>query len=102
MGIITVIIAASCVLSAGLAFLLRRGFGPDCHWTRTLAAGFAQTLLIVVGASIWEVVLRPEYDRSGSDGGFMTPLAGLIFGFLLVLFNLVANLVAASWVGRTE
>jgi chromate transport protein ChrA len=57
---------------------------------KLLAAGFAPTFLLIFILWVWD----SQIDYSSHDQ--MSPLVFLVYGFPLVLMNLVGNLVAAA------
>ena len=63
-------------------------------------AGLVPTLLIVVALTVWQVIARYQYDHGPNHDGFMGPMVALIYGFPLVLGNLVTNVVFALWRGK--
>ena len=93
-------------LCSGLAWLvaarLSRKRATVDRALKIIFAGLLPTLLIVAALAVWQVVARYQYDHGPTHDGFMGPMAGLIYGFPLVVGNLVTNMIFAVWSGRSR
>ncbi len=56
--------------------------------------------VIVLALYVWHEIDLARYEASGSEEGFMSPLAILIYGFPFVMMIVIACFVAALWAGR--
>jgi len=63
------------------------------------ASALLPTMMIVIGLVVWDRFEWHEYLKGPRDG-YMSPLVGLIYGFPLVLINLICNTAAAVWSGK--
>ena len=91
-------------LCSGLAWMvaarISRKHAPANRGFKLVFAGLLPTLLLIFALAIWQVIARYQYDHGPTHDGFMGPMVGLIYGFPLVLGNLVTNIVLAFWRGR--
>ena len=62
---------------------------------RIVAGTLVPISLIVLALYVWHAFSLASYEASGSEEGFMSPLAILIYGFPFVILIVIASFVAS-------
>jgi hypothetical protein len=88
------ILTASVLISWFAKLYSNRHFTNLPAWWLTVIAGTLPTGLMVFGLWIWHLFAYQEYHR-GAQGGWMSPLLFLIYGFWFWIPNLAFNVFVA-------